>query len=98
MRARIIARPADGFSVRTRSSDVQIEGVGDAVSRRHRNVKLRKLVAETVTKDAVFGNKAAEVFLAKRGELYRTTLEKYLEIPRVARDFGEDGHDRRRYE
>ena len=50
------------------------------------NVKLRKLVAETVTKDAVFGNKTSEKYSLRREELYRTTLEKYLEIPRVARE------------
>ena len=50
------------------------------------NVKLRKLVAETLTKDRVFGNKTSEKYSLPREELYRTTLEKYLEIPRVARE------------
>ncbi|CAL6351701.1 unnamed protein product [Bathycoccus prasinos] len=50
------------------------------------NVKLRKLVAETLTKDRVFGNKTSEKYSLRREELYRTTLEKYLEIPRVARE------------
>ena len=61
------------------------------------NVKLRKLVAETVTKDAVFGNKTSEKYSLRREELYRTTLEKYLEIPRVAREILANG-SRRRYE
>ena len=50
------------------------------------NVKLRKLVAETLTKDRVFKNKTSEKYSLPREELYRTTLEKYLEIPRVARE------------
>jgi len=50
------------------------------------NVKLRKLVAETLAKDRVFGNKTSEKYSLRREELYRTTLEKYLEIPRVARE------------
>jgi len=50
-----------------------------------KNLLLRKTIAEVLTNDKVFKNKR-EKYSWTREELYLRTLEKYLEIPRVARE------------
>ena len=50
------------------------------------NVKLRKLVAETLTKDRVFGNKTNEKYSLPRRSCTGRRWRRVLEIPRVARE------------
>ena len=50
-------------------------------------LKLRERVADAVRADPVFSKKGK--YFMERAELYRTTLEKYLALPRLAMRMGE---------
>ena len=50
-------------------------------------LKLRERIADAVRTEPVFSKKGK--YFLERAELYRTTMEKYLALPRLVRKMGE---------